>query len=201
MPSRSTSNRRWTSGRSVASKGRTRRRVVSSTGICVMIQLPLRRYCVRRQLRAPLPGSLDLTLAQWAIFVLDDEALPLADRAVACFFQPVEDFSGCAARRPPDPRLERCGASLSRRQPASHVRIEGCDKFGGCCAWVGSLPMFSRILSDGRLKANRGAPATIKSVPSSAAPVASAVVSAGVSGPIPSAIARATAAVLPHKDS
>jgi len=72
---------------------------------------------------------------------------------------------------------------------------------GGRDAWAGFVRMLSRIWSEGRLKPNRGDPATSRSTPARAAPVASAVESAGVPPPIPSAIARAMAAVLPHNDS
>jgi len=61
--------------------------------------------------------------------------------------------------------------------------------------------MSARIRSDDMWNANTGAPATIRSVPANASGVASAVDSAWAPSPIPSAMALAIAAVLPHSDS
>ena len=61
--------------------------------------------------------------------------------------------------------------------------------------------MPARILSFGSEKPWIGAPATIRPTPAIASGVASAVDMARASGPIPSAIARAMAAVFPHNDS
>ena len=55
------------------------------------------------------------------------------------------------------------------------------------------------MVSVGRLKPSSGTPATINSTPASASAVASAVDTARVSGPIPSAMAHAIAAVFPSE--
>lgn len=61
--------------------------------------------------------------------------------------------------------------------------------------------MFLSMLSVGREKPSSGEPATIRSTPARASLAASAVDSTRASGPMPSAMARATAAVLPQCDS
>ncbi|OPZ23319.1 MAG: hypothetical protein BWZ03_00556 [bacterium ADurb.BinA186] len=75
-----------------------------------------------------------------------------------------------------------------------------CERSGGAAALPGFALMLSSILSEGMLNAIKGAPTTRRSRFSITAPAASMVVSTGVPGPIPSAIARATAAVFPQSD-
>ena len=106
-----------------------------------------------------------------------------------------------ASGRPPDARLERSRAAVplgQRVEPRAHRRVRE----------IGRRRRLARVrakvlphLSDGRLKASTGAPATMRSAPAIAVADASAVESARTSGPMPSAMARAMAAVFPHRDS
>jgi hypothetical protein len=61
--------------------------------------------------------------------------------------------------------------------------------------------MLSRIPSVGSWKPSTGAPVTMRSTSAIALPDASEVDNARTSGPSPSAMARAIAAVFPQKDS
>ncbi|MBA3876012.1 MAG: hypothetical protein C0498_03610 [Anaerolinea sp.] len=81
---------------------------------------------------------------------------------------------------------------------SSQERSVGADRSGAGFV-SGLIP--ARIRSPGSEKPWIGAPATTKSASATRSGVASTVDRARASGPIPSAIARATASVLPHSDS
>ena len=86
--------------------------------------------------------------------------------------------------------------------PSIQDRMGGCDRSGGDGAFLsGRACMSRRVLSLGRPKAMMGEPVTMSATPASAAAVASVVERTRASGPMPSAMALATEAVLPQYDS
>ncbi|NCA81479.1 MAG: hypothetical protein EOM72_01860 [Opitutae bacterium] len=106
---------------------------------------------------------------------------------------------------PPGENHMRVSNAAERPFPAgtvsSHARKAGWARSGGAGNEAAFRRIVSRILAVGSWNANRGEPATTRSAPARTSCVASAVDIAWACGPKPSAIARATAAVLPHKDS